>query len=162
MPPFRDYQCSRDLPMKDGRDSGGSAGCGHLHGQHNSPQQKHGRTRRAIGGCRSEAEHREMCAEKGGAALPWSGHKQRRLNPDKVSAINKLDPPEKVQEFYFNKPHSVRQLTPLQRGDHVLTRLDNQKAWTTPAVVAGESTTHRSYIIETEQGALYRRNRRHL
>lgn len=66
------------------------------------------------------------------------------------------------QALYFNRRHGVKQLTPLQQGDHVLTRLDNQKTWTTPAVVAGESTTQRSYIIETEQGALYRRNRRHL
>lgn len=66
------------------------------------------------------------------------------------------------QAYYYNRRHGVRQLTPLQRGDHVLTRLDNQKAWTAPAVVAGESTTQRSYLIETEQGALLRRNRRHL
>nr|XP_033936287.1 uncharacterized protein K02A2.6-like [Pseudochaenichthys georgianus] len=66
------------------------------------------------------------------------------------------------QAFYYNKRHGVRELTPLQRGDHVLTRLDNQKTWSTPEVVAGESVTQRSYLIETEQGALYRRNRRHL
>ncbi|KAJ8364934.1 hypothetical protein SKAU_G00137650 [Synaphobranchus kaupii] len=66
------------------------------------------------------------------------------------------------QTYYDNKRHGVRQLTPLQHGDHVLTELYNQKTWTTPAVVTSESTTQRSYIIETEKGALLRRNRRHL
>jgi len=65
------------------------------------------------------------------------------------------------QVFYYNRHHSAKQLTPLQQGDHVLTRLDNQKTWATLAVVAGENT-QRSYLIETEQGALYRQNRRHL
>jgi len=31
-----------------------------------------------------------------------------------------------------------------------------------PAVVAGESTTPRSFVVETSQGATLRRNRRHL
>lgn len=65
------------------------------------------------------------------------------------------------QAYYYNKRHGVRPLIPLQEGDHVLTRLDNQKTWTTPAVVTGESTTQRSYLIETEQGALFRQNHRH-
>uniref|UniRef100_A0A3Q2QUM5 Gypsy retrotransposon integrase-like protein 1 n=1 Tax=Fundulus heteroclitus TaxID=8078 RepID=A0A3Q2QUM5_FUNHE len=66
------------------------------------------------------------------------------------------------QAFHYNKRHGVRPLTPLQPGNPVLARLDNQKTWSTPAEVVGESTTERSYVIATEQGALYRRDRRHL
>lgn len=36
--------------------------------------------------------------------------------------------------------------------DHVLTKLENKKTWTTLAVLTGEGTTQRSYVIETEKG----------
>lgn len=41
-------------------------------------------------------------------------------------------------------------------------RVDNQKTWSMPVVVAGESTTRRSYITEEGQGLSYRRNCCHL
>uniref|UniRef100_A0AAV2KQF7 ribonuclease H n=1 Tax=Knipowitschia caucasica TaxID=637954 RepID=A0AAV2KQF7_KNICA len=41
-------------------------------------------------------------------------------------------------------------------------KLDHQNVWGSPAVVAGDSTTPRSYVIETQKGATLRRNRRHL
>lgn len=66
------------------------------------------------------------------------------------------------QAFHYNKRHGVKPLTPLQPGGPVLTRLDNQKTWSTSAEVAGESTTERSYVIVTEQGALYRQSHHHL
>ena len=69
---------------------------------------------------------------------------------------------KRKQAFHYNKRHGVRPLAPLQPGGPVLTRLDNQRTWSTPAEVAEEGTTERSYVIVTEQGALYRRRRRHL
>ncbi|XP_051816865.1 uncharacterized protein K02A2.6-like [Acanthochromis polyacanthus] len=81
-------------------------------------------------------------------------------NREQVRARDTVE--KSKQAFYFNRHHGVRPLAPLQQGDHVLTRLDNDKTWATPAVVAGESTTQRSYLVETGQGTLYRRNRRHL
>lgn len=57
-------------------------------------------------------------------------------------AVRACDAAEKSKQvFYYNRHHSAKQLTPLQQGDHVLTRLDNQKTWATVAVVAGENTT---------------------
>uniref|UniRef100_A0A3B3VJM5 Integrase catalytic domain-containing protein n=1 Tax=Poecilia latipinna TaxID=48699 RepID=A0A3B3VJM5_9TELE len=66
------------------------------------------------------------------------------------------------QAFYNNQRHSTKPLPPLKPGDAILSKLDHQNTWGTPAVVAGDSTTPRSYIVETHQGATLRRNRRHL
>ena len=41
-------------------------------------------------------------------------------------------------------------------------KLDHQHTWGTTAVISGDSATPRSYVIETQQGATLRRNRRHL
>lgn len=41
------------------------------------------------------------------------------------------------QAFYFNQCHVARPLSPLQPGDPILMKLDNQKSWQTPAVVTG-------------------------
>ena len=82
--------------------------------------------------------------------------------PSKQAVAAKDTAEKKKQAYYYNQRHGVRDLPPLRPGDRVLTRLDSQKSWTTPALVAAESVTPRSYIIETDQGATHRRNRRHL
>ena len=66
------------------------------------------------------------------------------------------------QAYYYNRRHGARCLPPLRPGDNVLTKLDGQKVWSNPAIVTKESIRPRSYIIETEQGATFRPNRRHL
>ena len=66
------------------------------------------------------------------------------------------------QAYYYNRRNGVRILPPLSPGDTVLTKLDGQKQWRTPAVVHSVFPTPRSYVVETDQGVLYRRNRRHL
>lgn len=77
--------------------------------------------------------------------------------------VEQKDAGEKAkQEFYYNRRHGARPLPPLQPGDAVLTKLDQEKAWVTPAVVLKDSVTPRSYLINTPQGAVLRRNRRHL
>lgn len=77
--------------------------------------------------------------------------------------VKQKDAGEKAkQAFYYNRRHGARPLPPLQPGDTVLTKLDQEKAWVTPAVVSKECVTPRSYTINTSQGAVLRRNRRHL
>lgn len=66
------------------------------------------------------------------------------------------------QAHFYNRRNGVRPLPPLKPGDQVLTKLDGQKGWTTSAVVRNSSSTPRSYVVETEKGEQYRRNRRHL
>ncbi len=66
------------------------------------------------------------------------------------------------QAFYYNRHHGARPLPTLCPGDAVLTKLDHEKAWTTPAVILSESSTPRSYVISTQRGAMLRRNRCHL
>jgi len=82
--------------------------------------------------------------------------------PDKRQIKQRDEAEKKKQAFYYNRRHGARPLPPLQPGGNVLTKLDHQKSWTAPAVVTSESVTPRSYIIETQQGASFRRNRRHL
>ncbi len=53
------------------------------------------------------------------------------------------------QAFYYNRRHGARPLPALCPGDTVLTKLDHEKAWTTPAVILSESSTPRSYVIST-------------
>ena len=77
--------------------------------------------------------------------------------------VEQKDAGEKAkQAFYYNRRHSARPLPPLQPGDAVLAKLDQEKTWVTPAVISSESVTPRSYLINTSQGVLLRRNRRHL
>lgn len=41
-------------------------------------------------------------------------------------------------------------------------KLDREKVWATPVIVAKESITPRSYLVITPQGVVLRRNHRHL
>ena len=63
-------------------------------------------------------------------------------------------------EHYFNTRHGVKPLSPLQPGDNIVVKLDHQHGWGKRGVVIKQHS-ERSYIIKVE-GALYRRNRRHL
>uniref|UniRef100_A0A3B3I785 Gypsy retrotransposon integrase-like protein 1 n=1 Tax=Oryzias latipes TaxID=8090 RepID=A0A3B3I785_ORYLA len=82
--------------------------------------------------------------------------------PDR-KAVFQRDAVEKTkQAFYYNRRHGARPLPVLRPGDTVLTKLDQEKNWSTPAVVSKECITPRSYLLETPQGVMFRRNRRHL
>ena len=90
---------------------------------------------------------------------------EKNLQPrwPNLKAVRNKDAKEKEkQAFYFNLRHGAKTLPSLKPGDPVLVKLDHQHAWRTPAVIAGDSSTPRSYVIETQQGATLRRNRRHL
>uniref|UniRef100_A0AAV2K977 Reverse transcriptase/retrotransposon-derived protein RNase H-like domain-containing protein n=1 Tax=Knipowitschia caucasica TaxID=637954 RepID=A0AAV2K977_KNICA len=66
------------------------------------------------------------------------------------------------QAFYYNRRNGVRHLPPLDPGEGVLMKLDNEKQWTTQGTVQGNCSTPRSYVVVTPEGGCYRRNRRHL
>ncbi|KAK2552902.1 hypothetical protein P5673_025850, partial [Acropora cervicornis] len=61
----------------------------------------------------------------------------------------------------FDRRNGTRELPPLQPGDWVRTKLENEKQWTTEAKVVSKDQSPRSYIIDTG-GSRLRRNRRFL
>ncbi|KAK2559013.1 hypothetical protein P5673_018643, partial [Acropora cervicornis] len=80
------------------------------------------------------------------------------------------DVPYQIQEFFdsrghlsesFDRRNGTRELPPLQPGDWVRTKLENEKQWTTEAKVVSKDQSPRSYIIDTG-GRRLRRNRRFL
>lgn len=74
-----------------------------------------------------------------------------------------MSPREKDrQAYYYNRHNGIKHLSTLRPGDAVLTKLDHEKVWALPAVIRQESVTPRSYITETELGAVLQRNRQHL
>ncbi|CAL9705829.1 unnamed protein product [Knipowitschia caucasica] len=90
---------------------------------------------------------------------------EKNLNPKwpNKKMVLKKDAVEKArQAFYFNRRHGVRPLPPLRPGDAVVAKLDQDKAWVTPATVSSECVTPQSYILKTPQGVMFRRKRRHL
>lgn len=82
--------------------------------------------------------------------------------PDKKTVMQKDAMEKAKQAFYYNRRHGARALPPLRPGDAVVAKIDNEKTWVVPAVVSKESITPRSYLLQTPQGAVLRRNRRHL
>ena len=52
--------------------------------------------------------------------------------------------------------------TPLGPGQPVLIKLDSDKKWNKPAEVAGTDPDNHSYLVQTQEGTLYRRARKHL
>lgn len=90
---------------------------------------------------------------------------EKNLQPKWPSraAVKEKDEQEKAkQAYYYNRRHGARPLPVLQPGDAVRSKLDHEKSWSMPAVITSESITPRSFIIQTQQGAELRRNRRHL
>ena len=61
----------------------------------------------------------------------------------------------------FNRHNGTRQLPPLNVGDQVRVKTDDDKQWDTKGVVQ-DDVGNRSYVIKTDEGAEIRRNRRHI
>ena len=81
----------------------------------------------------------------------------------KRSVVREKNRREKCEvAFYYNLRHGARSLPVLRAGDTVLSKLDHEKQQSLPAVISSETTTPRSFIIRTQQGAELRRNCRHL
>ena len=66
------------------------------------------------------------------------------------------------QQHYHDIRASVQPLRPLEPGEKVLLRTDNEQQWDTSATVVATAGTPRSYVVNTENGTTLRRNRRHL
>ncbi|KAL0173103.1 hypothetical protein M9458_033414, partial [Cirrhinus mrigala] len=62
------------------------------------------------------------------------------------------------QQRYYNR--SVKALPPLTAGTHI--RFHHEDGSWQPAKIVQPANTHRSYHIQTEEGQMLRRNRRHL
>ncbi len=82
--------------------------------------------------------------------------------PNRKSVMLKDKIEKDRQAFYYNRCNGATNLSTLRPGDTVLTKLDHEKVWASPAVIRQETVTPRSFVIETEQGAVLRRNRCHL
>lgn len=82
--------------------------------------------------------------------------------PYNKEAVRQKD--TKAKEAYkknFDRHHGVAPLPELQPGDSVLQKLDHEPHWSNPVRVISQ-TAPRSYLVETPDGAQYRRNRKHL
>ena len=66
---------------------------------------------------------------------------------------------QRAQSKYYDK--TARPLSELYEGEHVHFKLDPKTDWK-PATVTSRHETPRSYIVQTPDGAEYRRNRRHI
>ncbi|XP_053402903.1 uncharacterized protein K02A2.6-like [Mercenaria mercenaria] len=76
--------------------------------------------------------------------------------PDKSSVRNKMQNIKNRSKFYYDR--SARPMKSLEKGEGI--RIRQGKTWQ-PAVVS-KQVNDRSYIVRTEDGGMYRRNRRHL
>ena len=62
----------------------------------------------------------------------------------------------------YNKLNGARELTELQPDDKVRTKTATDDKWSDPATVTSRAAYQRSYIVEADNGGVYRRNRQHL
>ena len=83
------------------------------------------------------------------------------LKPEVPKAANELKAAKNRQAFYYNK--NAKDLQPLKPGEIVRMKptTGQQKVWR-KAVVVQATSEPRSYKVRTADGAVYRRNRRHL
>ena len=79
------------------------------------------------------------------------------------SVKEKDDSAKSRYKKFYDKRYSARNLEPVKSGDNVRIKLDNEKRWSDPATVLGSHPDMpRSYYVQTSDGTIYRRNRRHL
>ncbi|KAI4903640.1 hypothetical protein NFI96_008643, partial [Prochilodus magdalenae] len=65
-------------------------------------------------------------------------------------------------KLFYDRRHSVHPLPDLQSGDRVRLKLDGEKGWHSSGTVLSPTEEPRSYLIQTQNGSVFRRNRRHL
>jgi transposase InsO family protein len=85
---------------------------------------------------------------------------EKKLAPQTVDIykVRAKDAETKTKDaMYYNKRHGVRHLGMLKPGDPV--RLRQGETWQ-PAIVSHTHHAPRSYLVQTSQGGVYRRNRR--
>ena len=77
--------------------------------------------------------------------------------PDQAELRDKHSQSKRDQAKYHDQRKEVRNLTPLRPGDSVRLRTPDEKTWSKPATIVGDSGP-RSYLVDTGDGVL-RRNR---
>ncbi|XP_030578829.1 uncharacterized protein K02A2.6-like [Archocentrus centrarchus] len=94
--------------------------------------------------------------------LPMLEDKLQVTLVDRQQVQQKDDQTKTAYRFFHDRRHSAQPLPTLQPGQDVRMKLDGEKGWKTPARVITKCHEPRSYLVETENGAVLRRNRRHL
>lgn len=94
--------------------------------------------------------------------LPMLEHKLHATPVDGHQVQQKDSQAKSAYRFFYDRRHSARPLPVLRPGQDVRVKLDGEKGWRTPAKVISRCREPRSYMVETDSGAVLRRNRRHL
>ena len=94
--------------------------------------------------------------------LPMLPKKLEPEWPDRDLVYRRDNAAKETYKGHYDNHHGVRSLSPLRPGDDVRVRGEGEKSWHTRATVRAECETPRSYMVETNQGSVLRRNRRHL
>ncbi|XP_013882267.1 uncharacterized protein K02A2.6 [Austrofundulus limnaeus] len=94
--------------------------------------------------------------------LPMLERKLQANPVDRQQIQLKDDQTKSAYRFFHDRHHSAQSLPILHPGQDVRIKLDGDKGWKTPARVIAKCKEPRSYLVETENGAVLRRNRRHL
>uniref|UniRef100_A0A3Q2QMF9 Gypsy retrotransposon integrase-like protein 1 n=1 Tax=Fundulus heteroclitus TaxID=8078 RepID=A0A3Q2QMF9_FUNHE len=94
--------------------------------------------------------------------LPMLENKLQAAPVDKDLVRQKDSQTKSAYRFFHDRHHSAQLLPTLQPGQTVRIKLDGEKGWRTPAKIIAKGKEPRSYMVETENGAVLRRNRRHL
>ena len=80
-------------------------------------------------------------------------------NSDVISENDRLAKESSTR--IYNRKHGAKPLTQFEGGESVRIKTDAQKVWGNPTVVV-RADTPRSYIVQSPDGSMFRRNRRHL
>ena len=80
-------------------------------------------------------------------------------NSDVISENDRLAKESSTR--FYNRKHGAKPLTQFEEGESVRIKTDAQKVWGNPTVVV-RADTPRSYIVQSPDGSMFRRNRRHL
>uniref|UniRef100_A0A3B5LDA3 Integrase catalytic domain-containing protein n=1 Tax=Xiphophorus couchianus TaxID=32473 RepID=A0A3B5LDA3_9TELE len=94
--------------------------------------------------------------------LPMLENKLQAAPVDKELVQQKDNQTKSGYRFFHDRHHSAQSLPTLHPGQNVRIKLDGEKGWKTPAKIIANCKEPRSYMVETENGAVLRRNRRHL
>ena len=78
---------------------------------------------------------------------------------DQSAFLSQREKEQTIQKKYFDV--GTQPLPPLNQHDQVRMKKDHQSKWQ-PATVVKQHNTPRSYLVKSEDGVVYRRNRRHL
>ena len=84
------------------------------------------------------------------------------LKPDNADVVKqKLQNRQNKQKEHHDKTTSKVPLKPFKVGDEAVMRHDNKEQWR-HVTIKKQHETPRSYVVETPEGKVYRRNRKHL